>query len=261
LLVEIKVVLRKFKRKVLEQKIRVGAVSYLNTKPLVYGFENGAMKEQIVLISDYPAKIAAMLLNDEIDIGLIPVAVIPQMKEHYIISDYCIGASQPVASVCLFSDVPINEIKEILVDYQSRTSAALLKILLKKYWKIDPELIDTSNGYQQNIKGSTAGLVIGDRALKQRKYSAYIYDLAEAWQQMTGLPFVFAAWIANKKLPENFVESFNKATAEGFAHIDEIVTATGFEAYDMKTYYRKNIDYHLDEKKLEALKLFLNYLS
>jgi len=261
LLVEIKVILRKFKRKVLEQKIRVGAVSYLNTKPLVYGFENGAMKEQIILISDYPAKIATMLMNDEIDIGLIPVAVIPQMKEHYIISDYCIGASQAVASVCLFSEVPLNEIKEILVDYQSRTSAALLKILLQQYWKISPELIDTSNGYQQNIKGKTAGLVIGDRALEQRTHSKYIYDLAEAWQQMTGLPFVFAAWVANKKLSKNFVESFNKATAEGFVHIDEIVISTGFEAYDMDMYYRKNIDYKLDEKKLEALKVFLNFLS
>ncbi len=249
--------MRKFKRKVLEQKIRVGAVSYLNTKPLVYGFENGAMKEQIVLISDYPAKIAAMLLNDEIDIGLIPVAVIPQMKEHYIISDYCIGASQPVASVCLFSDVPINEIKEILVDYQSRTSAALLKILLKKYWKIDPVLIDTSNGYQQNIRDITAGLVIGDRALLQRSQSTYIFDLAEAWQQMTGLPFVFAAWIANKKLPADFVTSFNQTTSQGLEHISEIVKSVNFPQYDMQYYYTNNIDYRLDEKKKTALKLFL----
>ncbi|RYD80725.1 MAG: hypothetical protein EOP53_07625, partial [Sphingobacteriales bacterium] len=87
----------------MEQKIRIGAVSYLNTKPLVYGFEKGLMKDEVELFFDYPAKIAAMLLNDEIDVGLIPVAVLPKLKEHHIISDYCIGASQPVASVCLFS--------------------------------------------------------------------------------------------------------------------------------------------------------------
>lgn len=244
----------------MEQKIRVGAVSYLNTKPLVYGFEKGLMKEEVELIFDYPAKIAAMLLNDEIDVGLIPVAVLPKLKEHHIISDYCIGASQPVASVCLFSDVPLEEIKEILVDYQSRTSAALLRILLKKYWNIDPVLVDTSNGYQQNIKGTTAGLVIGDRALEQRQHSTYSYDLAEAWQQMTGLPFVFAAWIANKKLPDTFKASFNTATGSGLQHIDEIVKTVNFKAYDMNEYYTKNIDYRLDEKKIAAVRLFLSYL-
>lgn len=245
----------------MEQKIRVGAVSYLNTKPLVYGFEKGLMQDEIELIFDYPAKLATMLLNDEIDVGLIPVAVLPKLKEHYIISDYCIGASQPVASVCLFSDVPLNEIKEILVDYQSRTSAALLKYLVKEYWKINANLVDTSNDYQQNIKGTTAGLVIGDRALRQRHRSKYIYDLAEAWQQMTGLPFVFAAWIANKKLPEHFMNSFNKTTGIGLQHIDEIVPAIDFKEYDMHQYYTANIDYHIDDKKMEAIKLFLSKLS
>ncbi len=235
-------------------------MSYLNTKPLIFGFEKGAMKDEVELISDYPAKIAAMLLNDEIDVGLIPVAVIPALKEHYIICDYCIAASGPVASVCLFSDVPLDEIKEILVDYQSRTSAALLKTLLKQYWRIDPVLIDTSNGYQQNIKGATAGLVIGDRALEQRQHSIYIYDLAGAWQQMTGLPFVFAAWVANKKLPANFVEAFGEATGMGLHHIEEIVSSVNFKEYDMHHYYTHNIDYILDDKKRAAIQLFLSFI-
>ena len=245
----------------MERKIRVGAVSYLNTKPLVYGFENGKMKDEIELFFDYPAKIAAMLLNDEIDIGLIPVAVIPHLNEHYIISDYCIGASRAVASVCLFSEVPLKDIKEILVDYQSRTSAALLKILLKQHWKISPALIDTNKNYQQNIKGTTAGLVIGDRALEQRSHSKYIYDLAEAWITMTGLPFVFAAWVANKKLSDEFVASFNKGTSLGLEHIKGIVATIDFKPYDLYKYYTINIDYKLDEKKDTALALFLGLLE
>jgi chorismate dehydratase len=245
----------------LEQKIRVGAVSYLNTKPLVYGFEKGRMKEQIDLVFDYPAKIAAMLLNNEIDVGLIPVAVLPKLKEHHIISSYVIGASQAVASVCLFSDVEIHEIKEILVDYQSRTSAALLKILLRDHWKINPVLIDTSNGYQEKIKGTTAGLVIGDRALKQRQQSPFIYDLAEAWIEMTGLPFVFAAWVANKKLPADFVQSFNLTTGLGLQHIDEIVAGIDFPDYDLKKYYEENIDYELDDPKIEAVKKFTGLMN
>jgi chorismate dehydratase len=245
----------------LERKIRVGAVSYLNTKPLIYGFEKGWMKDEIALISDYPAKIAAKLLNNEIDVGLIPVAVIPKLKEHHIISDFCIGANGPVASVCLFSDVPLADIKEILVDYQSRTSAALLTILLKRHWKISPMLTDTSNGYQQNIKGTTAGLIIGDRALKQRRHSDYIFDLAEAWKQMTGLPFVFAAWVANKTLALPFINAFNKATSLGLSHISEIAASVDFPEYDLNKYYTQNIDYRLDDKKREALQLFLSYLQ
>lgn len=236
-------------------------MSYLNTKPLVYGFENGRMKDEIELVSDYPSRIAAQLLNDEIDIGLIPVAVIPNLKEHYIISDYGIGASNPVASVCLFSDVPLNEITHVLMDYQSRTSAELLKILLKHHWKISPVLIDTENGYQQAIKGTTAGLIIGDRALRQRRHSKYIYDLAQEWRAMTGLPFLFAAWVANKKLAPEFIKNFNEATAEGLQHINEIVAANPFAEYDLHTYYTKNIDYNLDAEKQEALKRFLQYLS
>ncbi len=114
----------------MDSKIRVGAVSYLNTKPLVYGFDNGLMKDDIELSFEYPSLLAEQLKNDEIDIGLIPVAAIPSLPESHIITNVCIGASGSVASVCLFSDVPIEEIKFIYLDYQSRTSVALLKVLL-----------------------------------------------------------------------------------------------------------------------------------
>ena len=245
----------------MDKKIRVAAVSYLNTKPLIYGFEQGMMKDEVELLFDYPARVAEMLLNDEADIGLVPVAIIPQLKEYYLISDYCIGAVNPVASVCLFSDVPVNDIHEILLDYQSRTSAALLRILLKEYWSVYPVLTNTSEGYLQMIKGSTAGLIIGDRALIQRNRSAYVYDLAEAWQQMTGLPFVFAAWVANKKLPDTVINSFNIATGEGLNHLDEIVAANHFDDYDLYAYYTKNIDYKFDENKKQAMDIFLEKIS
>lgn len=202
-----------------------------------------------------------MLLNDEADIGLVPVAVIPKLKEYHIISDYCIGAVGEVASVCLFSDVPLNEITAVYLDYQSRTSVALLKVLLEKHWKISPQLIAAEKGYEDKIKGTVAGLVIGDRALTQRKKSKYIYDLVTAWQEMTSLPFVFAAWVSNKVLSETFIATFNKATAQGFNHINEIVAQNKFDDYDLHTYYTENINYELDDKKREALKLFLDFLS
>lgn len=219
------------------------------------------MKDEIELVFDYPARVADLLLNDEVDIGLIPVATLPRMKEYFIVSDYCIGATMPVASVCLFSDVPVNDIKEVLLDYQSRSSVALLKILLNEHWGIKPALTNTTEGFQHLIKGNTAGLVIGDRALNQQKKSAYVYDLAEAWQQMTGLPFVFAAWVANKQLQSEALNSFNKATGEGLYHLEEIVAANPFQDYDLYTYYSSNIDYILDDKKRKGMELFLQKIS
>jgi len=193
-----------------QKKIRIGAVSYLNTKPLIYGIQKGMIKEKAELLIDYPAKIASMLLEDKIDVGLVPVAIIPQMEEHHIISDYCIGSVGAVASVCLFTDVPLDKIKVVLLDYQSRTSVALLKVLIKNFWKIDVIFETTSGNYQSKISGTTAGLVIGDRALHQRKISSFIYDLGEEWAKFTGLPFVFAAWISNKKLDEEFIIKFKE---------------------------------------------------
>jgi chorismate dehydratase len=245
----------------LAQKIRVGAVSYLNTKPLIYGIEQGRMQEEVELTIDYPAKIASHLVNGRIDIGLVPVAVIPSLKEHHIVSDYCIACDGEVASVCLFSDVPLAEIKTILLDYQSRTSVALLKILLKEHWNISPELIAGTANYEQDITGTTAGLVIGDRALAQRSKAKYIYDLGTAWKEMTGLPFVFAAWVSNKPMPDSFIARFNEANAYGFLHLDEVISENDVADFDIKKYYTQFIKFKLDTRMEEAKALFLRKIK
>jgi chorismate dehydratase len=245
----------------LNKKIRVGAVSYLNTKPLLYGLKRSGLMDRIDLIEEYPSKIAAMLLNDEIDVGLVPVAVIPKMKESYIISDYCIGAINEVASVALFSEVPLDQIETVLLDYQSRTSVNLAKVLFKEYWKKEVIMQDATEDFRSAIKGNVAGIVIGDRALAQSKISAYRYDLASAWIKFTGLPFVFAAWVANKPLGEDFEDAFNRANAYGVNHIDEVVAELGSQPFDLKKYYTENISYELTEQKRKGLALFLNKLS
>ncbi len=242
-------------------KIKVGAVSYLNTKPLLYGIKRSKkLMQQIELTEEYPSKIAQQLIDGTIDVGLVPVAVIPELNEWHIVSDYCIGATGNAASVCIFSDVPIEEVDEILLDYQSRTSVALAKILLKNYWKISPKLTEANENYIDEIKGNVAGVVIGDRALQQRKKSKYIYDLAAAWVDLTDLSFVFAAWIANKKLPENFIQDFNEANVEGLKNLPEVIAENPFAAYDLNVYYKENISYILDEEKNKGLKMFLDFL-
>ena len=243
------------------KKVRVGSVSYLNAKPLIYGFEKGMMNDAVELVTGYPSVIAASLIEDKIDIGLVPVTVIPLLKEHHIISDYCIGCDGEVASVCLFSDVPVDEIRTVLLDYQSKTSVALLKVLLKEYWKIEPVFIDAAAGYEKNIKGTTAGLVIGDRAFEQRLRSAYRYDLGHAWKEMTGLPFVFAAWISNKKLPESFCSRFNEATKTGLQQLTIVVAENPYGLFDLEHYYTHFIKFRIDLNMHEAIALFLNKLK
>ncbi len=229
---------------------------------MLYGITRSeVLMNKIELITDYPSSIATMLAEDTIDIGLVPVAVIPKLTEHYIVGDYCIGADGDVASVCLFSDVPMEKIETILLDYQSRTSVNLCKILLKHYWKINPVLQDAKEDFRNHIQGTTAGVVIGDRALAQRQQSKYIYDLAGAWKAFTGLPFVFAAWIANKKLPPDFCNEFNKANSVGLQHLNNVIKENPFAAYLLQTYYTQNISYDLTDEKRKGLHLFLELLS
>jgi chorismate dehydratase len=242
-------------------KIRVGAVSYLNTKPLLYGIKSHPVINEIELVEDYPAKIAQMLIDDEVDIGLIPVEATLRLEEWYIDSDYCIGGDGPVASVCIFSEVPIEQVEKVYLDYQSRTSVNLAKILLKEYWKKDVEFMDAAGeDFREKIMGATAGVIIGDRALQQRDKSNYIYDLSEAWKKYTGLSFVFAAWIANKKLPEEFIAAFNEANALGLEKTEEVIRENVFPYFDLRRYYTFYISYKLDREKKKGLELFLSKL-
>jgi chorismate dehydratase len=246
----------------LSKKIKVGIVSYLNTRPLIYGLKLPPITDEIELIEDTPAALAELLKNNEIDLGLIPVAAIPELKDHYIVGDYCIGTETEVATVCLFSEVPLNEIKKVYLDYQSRSSVALLKWLMQEYWGIHPQLLQAKDEtYRKEIAGTTAGLVIGDRAFEQRKVSTFIYDLASEWRSITGLPFVFAAWISNKPLSKDFIERFNQANAMGLDHINEIATSQHFDLFDLNKYYNLHLSYRLDERKKKGMELFLQVIQ
>lgn len=242
-------------------KIKVGIVNYLNTKPLLFGLNHSPVKEQIELIEDYPANIAAMLLQQQIDIGLVPVAILPRLNEYYLHTNYCIGCDGAVGSVCLFSDLPIHEVETVLLDYQSKTSVALLKVLLRDFWKIHPQFIDTTEDYRSSIQGNTAGLVIGDRSFAQKKISKYAYDLGSAWKQFTSLPFVFAAWASAKPLDDQFIQSFNQANEAGLENLDAVVKSIPDSSIDARQYFTQNISYPFDSEKRKGLQKFLDLLS
>jgi chorismate dehydratase len=243
------------------EKIQLGAVSYLNTKPLLYGIERLPIHEHINILVDHPANIAEMLMENEIDLGLVPVAIIPQLKNSFVVSDYCIAADGAVASVCIFSEVPMQEIQTVILDYQSKTSVNLARILLNNYWQKDVQFEQATENYEQRIHGTTAALIIGDRALYQRKISPYIYDLAEAWKAYTDLPFVFAAWVANKPLSAEFISKFNEANAYGLSRLDEVIEQNPFAHYDLRSYYTKNICYRFTNHMHKGMQRFLDELE
>jgi chorismate dehydratase len=244
-----------------KEKIRVGAVSYLNTKPLIFGFEKGMMQDEIELVIDHPRNIANALLDGTIDIGLVPVAIIPQMKSHYIVADYCIAADGEVATVCLFSQVPLEQIETVLLDYQSRTSVMLVQYLFKFYWKLQPAFVDAASDFIQHINGTTAAVVIGDRAFVQRNVSTFCFDLSLAWKNHTGLPFVFAAWVSNRPMSNQFMQAFNEANLAGLLQLDEVIKENPCSVFDLRKYYTQYIQYKLTDKKREGLSLFLDWCS
>ncbi len=247
----------------MDKKWRIGAVSYLNTRPLLLGMEQSPFSERIDLRKSYPAQIAQDLLDDTIDIGLVPVAIMPLLKNPQIVSKYVIGTEGEVASVALFSQVPMDQIENVYLDYQSRTSVALAKILFKQHWKKEVEFLIATEGYINEISGTTAGIIIGDRALASLTSFEYVYDLGLAWRQYSGLPFVFAAWVANKPIPAEFMEAFDAANAYGLASLEEVIALipASEQVYDLHKYYTENISYTLTEEKKKGLESFFKLIQ
>ena len=245
-------------------KIRISTISYLNTLPFLYGLNNSEyIKNNCIVESDIPSICAEKLIKRQTDIGIVPVAIIPQLTQSKIISDYCIGATQNVKTVLLLSNVPLNQIENIYLDYQSRTSIELVKILAKYKWNITPEWISASSGYEDNIKEKTAGVIIGDRAFTAAKKYPYVYDLAFEWIEFTGKPFVFACWVTTANLQPEFIENFNTALKYGIDNIllfsKKYATLYAKHQVDLEKYFTENISYILNKDKIEGMNLFFEY--
>lgn len=246
----------------INDKYKLTAVSYLNTKPLLYGIFKSKIAECIELQLDMPSVCAQKLKDGRADIGLVPVAIIPELDTPHIISDYCIGTVGAVKTVCLYGERPIEEWNVLYLDYQSRTSVELTKLLLRDYWKLRVELRSAEPGYESKIKGKAGGLIIGDRAIGLEQQYPFVYDLGETWFAHTGLPFVFAAWVSNKPLEADFIKAFNLALRRGIEEIPQLVylIPSPQPNFDLQAYYTQNISYRLDKLKKKALELFLSEL-
>ena len=243
-------------------KLKISAVSYTNTKPFIYGIQHSDLLDKIELSLDTPTDCAQKLIDNKVDIGLIPVAATLNMPYWEIVADYCIGAVGPVNSVFIFSNCDIKDVKRIQLDPESRSSNNLAKVLLKNFWKIQPELILNAEDYTTSTDPETACVLIGDRTFGKKDKYPFVYDLAEEWQKFTGLPFCFAAWIANKPIPQEFINEFNIVLKSGLELRAELLKElTPRTDFDLEDYLMHKLDFELTEAKKEALHLFLGYVK
>ncbi len=244
-------------------KIRISAVSYTNTKPFIYGLQHSGMPAKIELSLDNPTDCAQKLIDDVVDIGLIPVAATLSLPEWDIVSDYCIGSVGAVNSVFIFSNCDIREAKTLQLDPQSRTSNNLAKVLVKNYWKASQlKFVEKAVDYAESSESHTAYVQIGDRTFGKKDKYPFVYDLGAEWQKFTGLPFVFAAWIANKPIPVEFMAEFNQALKYGLDHRNELLKELPSRPdFDLDDYLMHKLDFELTEDKKKALYLFLDYVK
>lgn len=236
---------------------RIVAVSYLNTVPFIYGIEH-ADKMRATLLLSPPSHCVTSFINGEADIALIPVAAIPAIKDAEIVTSYCIGASSPVRTVTVMSNHPMEEVKRVYLDSHSRTSALLTKILSDEYWEISPEWVElTHYGVVDHPREGDAFLLIGDKVFDYEGRFDYTHDLSVCWNKMTGLPFVFAAWVARKGTESGLIEALNSSLEFGVQHISEAINYYEHSgkpyAYE---YLTENIDFVFNEQKKRALSLF-----
>lgn len=237
-------------------KIKISAVAYTNTKAFIYGLEHSDILNKIDLSLDIPSDCAAKVISGEVDMGLMPVAAIPFVPNANIVADYCIGSDGAVNSVFIFSDVPVKEIKTFRLDAHSRTSNNLAKVLLKFYWKKEVEFTTDATTKTDAI------VLIGDRTFGKKDDFAFAYDMGEEWKNFTGLPFMYAAWVANKEISQEFKDEFNAALKFGLAHRKEVLKdLPQINNFDLEDYLYHKLKFEVTEDMTKALQLFLGYME
>jgi chorismate dehydratase len=249
-----------------KSSLRVGAVSFLNTKPLIYPFLNGELQtDEIALSVHVPSRLATLLSNDELDIGLIPIVEyfrgnVPGAG-YRILPNIAIASRGSVLSIQLFSRVPIQDIQQIALDTSSRSSVALLKILLAEKYQIYPTFVPCDPSIDPAVAETEAVLLIGDAALKNLGATEYSVDLGTEWHELTGLPFVYACWVARREVGlGNAPNLLLKAKNRGITQIPEIARIEakklGLPENLCKDYLQHHIHYDLDESEIAGLEHF-----
>ena len=240
--------------------IRIGAVTYLNAQPLVYRLGQRMPSAEITF--DVPSRLADDLARGRLDVAIIPSIEYLRMPGQRIVSDACIACDGPVRSVKLYSRVPVEQIRTLALDEGSRTSAALAQILLKERFGLTPEPQRLPLGV--SLEGSTAdaAMLIGDRGMRSPVGDfAFVWDLGEQWTRWTGLPFVFALWVARPGIHLGDLDgALATARDDGLCCLDEIAAtaapAVGLSHAECLAYLRDHLKFHLGRRQRQGLELF-----
>lgn len=253
-------------------RLRIGAVSYLNTKPLIFGFAESVPDAELVL--DVPSQLAVRLAAGDLDVALIPSIETYRNSDYTILSDACIACRGPVLSVKLISRVPMPQIRSLALDAGSRTSVALVQILLQERFHVRPTLTTLPLGASECLPDVDAVLLIGDRAMHSiehafSQHSKVVHeewDLGEEWCRWTGLPFVFAMWTARRDADAGSIAAaLERVRDDGVAHLSQIAAdeaaAANLGEEICLSYLRDHLHFTLGVDERKGLELFLRHAN
>ena len=278
-------------------KLRISIVEFLNTAPLVWGFTDGPLAGKYELLFAVPSQCAEDLRAGRADVGIIPSIEYQRMEDVVALPGMAIASKQEVRSLLVISKVPIELAKSFALDTNSRSSVGMAKILSRRHWNIDPEFIDMPPNPDKMLSRADAALVIGDPALRLRLSvdalqakvplavsgeqqaegccccggedeqlikgveTLFVYDIAQQWREMTGLPAVLAIWVARRGVitPE-IAADFQASREYGLRHIGEIAEGAALKLElpprELERYMTENIDYSLDHENLAGLRRY-----
>jgi len=251
-------------------RLRISAISYLNTAPLMWDFEHGGAGHEFDILYTIPSQCAAALGKGAADIGIIPAAAYASIPDLVIIPGVAIAALDAVRSILIVSKVPLAQVQSLAADTSSMTSVALAHVLFSKWIGTQPKFVPMKPELPEMLKQCDAGLLIGDPALAvHRGAYKFTYDLAEEWHRYTALPFVFAFWAVRKEALRDYsgdlAAVFQESRDHGLAHFEEIAREwsrrLGLTEADVKNYLTENIHFSLDSRCLEGMQLFYHYAA
>ena len=239
-------------------RVRIGAVSFLNTRPLVHGLQSCA---EYALSFDTPGSLAEKLRLGELDAGLIPTVEHLRGTGESYVPGMGIASDGPVRTVKLYSRVPFESIRDVAVDGRSRTSVALLRILLSEKYGVTPDFYSHRVDLREMLKTHEAALLIGDAAFPDQG-APHIWDLGQGWKDLTGLPFVYAVWTVNEGVDRGALATLLRdSLAAGLSHLEDIAvqavgSVPGEDAKSLLRYLRDNLHYVLGDRDLQGIETF-----
>lgn len=242
-------------------KLRVGIVNFLNSKPLAWGFLKGHHADLFAPSYHPPALVARLLGQGNLDVGLIPSIEVQRIPGLTVLPDLCISATNEVRSVLLVSSVPADQIRRVALDQNSRTSAALLRILMQERFHLEPEYVTERPDVPRMLDEADAALVIGDPALKVDRERYQVFDLAAEWKALTGLPFVFAVWAVRPEVEFPDLSFYFKSSLRyGMSSLDTLVREAAAElsldTAEVRAYLTEHLTFFLRQEEIDGLNEF-----